>query len=78
MENLLWTKLWTRKTDYVIHAYSLKMEPRHACRSKTGCVLGTPGLGNHSLASKTQINDDVCDLTKVSVSNILIALVTDE
>ena len=78
MENLLWTRLWTRKIDYVIHPYSLKIGPRHACRSKTGCGLGTPGLGNHSLASKIQINDDVCDLTTVSISNILIALVVDE
>lgn len=53
------------------------MEPRHAFCSKTGFELGTPGLGNHSLASKTQINDDVCDLTTVSISNILIALVID-
>ena len=56
----------------------LEMGPLHACCSKTGSDLGNPGLGNHSLASKTQINDDVCDLTTVSISNILIALVIDE
>lgn len=61
----------------MLHAFSLKMGPRHACCSTTGFDLGTPGLGNYNLASKTQINDDVCDLTTVSISNILIALVID-
>ena len=62
----------------MIYVFSLKLGPRHACCSTTGYGLGTPGLGNHSLASKTQINDDVCDLTTMSISNILIALVIDE
>jgi hypothetical protein len=78
VENSLWKGLWTRKVDYVTHEYSLNVGPWQACRCKTGCGLDTPGLGSDSLASKTQINDDVYDLTTVSVSNILIALVIDE
>jgi hypothetical protein len=78
VENSLWTRLWTGKLDDVMHAYILKMGPRHACRSKAGCWLAITVLVNHRLASKTQINDDVCDLTSVSISNILIALVIDE
>ena len=78
MESSLWKRLWTRKIDYVIHAYSLNIGSRHACRSTTDCGLGTPGLGNHSLVSKTQINNDVRDLTTVSISNIIIVLVIDE